>query len=348
MKKALTNLLIFMGLASTLQAQINGGHNSFEFLRLPASARLTALGGYQIAVQDDDVNLALSNPAALNPLMHHQVSFSHNFMVSDISSGYVGFGQQLDKLGVTMHGGIQYMSYGNFDATDEIGNVTGDFKATEYAFTVGAGRQLYERVSVGANLRFITSQLESYTANGIAGDLAAMFHDTASQFNISLVLRNLGTQMQTYTGGNREPLPYEAQLGISKQLKHLPFRFSVVYRYLNRWNVRYDDPNSQEDTFFFGEQSTNSNNPNLDNFFRHLVFNGEFLLGRMDKFRIRLGYNHLLRKETEVRNLRSLSGFAMGVGIKVKWFRVDFGRSIQHLGAGNNHFTISTNFSEFK
>ncbi len=348
MQKTLTNLLIFMGLASTLQAQIVGGQNSFEFLRLPASARLTALGGYQIAVQDDDVNLALSNPAALNPLMHQQVSFSHNFMVTDIAGGYVGYGQYFDKAGITLHGGIQYLNYGDFDATDEIGNVTGDFKAAEYAFTLGAGRKLYERVSVGANLRFITSQLESYTANGIATDLAAMFHDTASQFNISLVIRNLGMQMQTYTDGDREPLPYESQLGISKQLKHLPFRLSIIYRYLNRWNIRYDDPNSQEDTFFFGEESTNNDRPKFDNFARHFVFNGEFMLGRKENFRIRFGYNHLLRKETEVRNLRSLSGFALGFGLKVKWFRVDFGRSIQHLGAGNTHFSISTNFSEFR
>ncbi|MBI1227679.1 MAG: type IX secretion system protein PorQ [Bacteroidetes bacterium] len=348
MKKILTKLLIILGLATTLQAQINGGHNSFEFLRLPASARLTALGGYQIAVQDDDINFALSNPAALNPQMNHQISFSHDFMVSDISSGYVSFGQHLDKLGVTMHGGIQYMNNGDFTATDEIGNEMGSFKANEYAFTVGAGRQLYERVSVGANLRFITSQFESYNANGVAGDLAVMFHDTASQFNISLVIRNLGMQMKTFTGGSRESLPYESQLGLSKRLQHLPFRFSVIYRYLNRWNVLYDDPNQQEDTFFFGEQSTQNSHPKLDNFARHFVFNGEFLLGRLDNFRIRLGYNHLLRKETEVRNLRSLSGFTMGLGVKVKWFRIDFGRAIQHLGAGNSHFTISTNFSEFK
>jgi hypothetical protein len=72
------------------------------------------------------------------------------------------------------------------------------------------------------------------------------------------------------------------------------------------------------------------------------------LLGKKENFRLRFGYNHLLRKETEVRNLRSMSGFAFGFGLKVKWFRVDFGRAIQHLGAGNTHLTISTNFSEFK
>lgn len=333
-----------MGLAAALQAQVVGGNNAFEFLNLPASSRITALGGHLITVQDDDVNLALTNPAALNPQMHGQVSFSHNFMVSDISGGYVGYGHHLEKAGLSLHGGIQYLSYGDFDATDEMGNITGNFKAAEYAFTAGASRKLYERVTVGANLRYITSQLEDYTANGISTDIAAMFHDTASRVNISLVLKNIGMLFQTYTDGDREPLPYEAQLGISKRLRHLPFRASLIYRYLNRWDVRYDDPNAEEDVFFFGEESSNKERPFLDNLARHLVFSGEFLMGKKENFRIRFGYNHLLRKETEVRNLRSLSGFSFGFGFKVKWFRVDFGRSIQHIGEGNTHFTISTNF----
>lgn len=348
MKKILTNLLIIIGLTTSLQAQIVGGNSSFEFLGLPASARLTALGGHQITVQDDDVAFALSNPAALNPLMHGQLSFNHNFMVSDIGGGYFGYGQHLKKSDITLHGGVQYLNYGQFDATDLMGNVTGDFKASEYAVTIGAGRKLYERVSVGANLRYITSQLETYNANGLGADLAAMFHDTTRLINIAFVIKNIGAQMKTYTGGDREPLPYEAQLGISKRLKHLPFRLTAIYRYLNRWNIRYDDPNSQEDTIFFGEETSNNDKPFVDNLFRHFTFSGEFLLGKKENFRLRLGYNHLLRKETEVRNLRSLSGFAMGFGFKVKWFRVDFGRSIQHLGAGNTHFSISTNFTEFK
>lgn len=339
-------MLIFTGLTTALQAQIVGGNSSFEFLGLPASARITALGGHQITVQDDDVNLALSNPASLNPLMHGQASFNHNFMVSDIGSGYASYAHHLPKANFTLHGGIQYLSYGDFQATDQLGNITGDFKASEYAFTVGAARKLYERVTVGANLRFITSQLENYTANGLATDLAAIFHDTSKQLNIALVFKNIGAQLDTYTDENREPLPYEAQIGISKRLRHLPFRMTAIYRYLNRWNIRYDDPDSEEDTFFLGEENTETERPFLDNLGRHFVFSGEFLLGKKENFRLRLGYNHLLRKETEIRNLRSLSGFAFGFGFKVKWFRVDFGRAVQHLGAGNTHFTISTNFKK--
>ncbi|MBI5915462.1 MAG: type IX secretion system protein PorQ [Bacteroidetes bacterium] len=348
MIKFLPNFLYFSILTSSLQAQVVGGDNVFEFLSLSPSARISALGNHLITVQDDDVNLALLNPAALNPLMHNQLAFSHNFMVSDIGGGYVGYGHHIDKWATTFHGGIQYLDYGKFDATDETGAVIGDFKANDYAFTVGAGRQLYERVSIGANLKFITSQLESYNANGLATDIAAMFHDTASQINVTLVVRNLGMQFRTYTDGDREPLPFEMQAGISKKLKHLPFRFSIVYRYLDRWNIVYDDPNSNENTFFFGEEPSIGNNSFTDNLARHFVFSGEFLFGQKENFRLRFGYNHLQRKELTVRSLRSFSGFSLGAGFKINRFRVEFGRSFVHLGAGQSHFSISTNFKEFK
>lgn len=341
-------LILICFLGSNLFAQITGGQHVFQFLSLSPSARITALGGNLITVMDDDVNLALANPAALNPEMHQQIAFNHNFMMGGIGGGYAAFGYDVDPWKTTFHGGIQYLNYGKFDATDETGLVTGEFKASEYAFTIGAGRQLYERVSVGANLRFITSQFESYNSTGIGGDLSAMYHDTARLLNVTLVLRNMGLQLSTYTDGNREPLPFEMQAGVSKRLRYLPFRISVIYRYLDRWNILYDDPDTQENTFFFGEDQSTDKNPFLDNLARHFVFSGEFLFGKKDNFRLRLGYSHLQRKELTVRSLRSLSGFSMGAGLKINRFRVEYGRSFVHLGAGLHHFSISTNIKEFK
>ena len=47
------------------KSQVIGGQNVFSFLSLPQSARLTGLGGAQIAVRDDDPVFAINNPAAL-------------------------------------------------------------------------------------------------------------------------------------------------------------------------------------------------------------------------------------------------------------------------------------------
>ncbi|MCC7506766.1 MAG: type IX secretion system protein PorQ [Saprospiraceae bacterium] len=331
-----------------LLAQITGGQHVFKFMTLPPSARITGLGGAQITVQDDDLAFAAANPAALNPSMDGRLTFQHNFFLTDVQHGYAAYGAHLPKLGFTVHGGLQYIGYGDIKQADEFGNVTGNVKASETAFTLGGARQLTDRISLGLNLRFGVSTLDVYQASALAADAGAIYVDTANRFSAAIVLRNVGAQLATYNGV-KEDLPYDLQVGFSKRLKHLPFRFTVIAHSLNQWDLRYDDPNNQdEDVLLFGgEQSQTQGNPGIDNFFRHFIFSGEFLLGRNESFRIRLGYNHLRKKELSVRNYRSLAGFSGGVGFKISRFRLDVGYAAYHLAGGVLHVGIGTNLKDF-
>ncbi len=334
----------------TLFAQPIGGEHIYEFMTFSPSARTTALGGELVSVADDDVALAALNPATLNASMHNQMSFNHNLYVAGISTGYAAYGFHAKKLETVFHGGIQYMSYGSFDAADEFGQITGSFTASEYAFTVGAGHQLYERLSVGANLKLISSQLESYNSLGLAADLGAYYQDTSGRFSIGFVLRHMGAQLSLYED-ERETLPFDMQIGISKRLKHLPLRFSMTYHNLQQWNILYDDPNAEQSSIFLGEfqpQTENRFGTFVDNFFRHIVFSGEFLLGRKENLRMRFAYNHFQRQELTVENFKSLAGFSLGLGMKINRFRIEFGRGFNHLAGGVSHFSISTNLKEFR
>ena len=327
-----------------------GGENIWEFLNLSPSARVTALGGNLITVKDDDIAQALANPATLNPLMHNQLTFNHNIHFAGISNGYFGYGRNIEKLGATFHAGMQYVSYGTFDETDEFGGIIGEFKASEYALVLGGGYQLYDRVSLGANLKVISSQLETYNSIGLATDFAAFYQDSSGRFSATLLFKNVGAQLSTYENGNREPIPFEIQFGISQRLRHLPFRFSIIYKNIERWNIRYDDPNSEETTFLFGDNTQQGDSEFtefVDNFFRHFIFNGEFLFGKKENFRLRVGYNHFRKQELSVDNFRSLAGFSFGLGLKINRFRIDYGLGSYHLAGGLNHLSISTNLSEF-
>jgi len=348
-KRALTFIIICLALFGPASAQLGGLH-TFSFLNLSPSARITGLGGNLITVMDDDANLAYHNPALLNPAMHQQMSFSHAFLIEGIQHGYAGYAHHAAKWNTTLHGGVHYVRYGLFDYTDEFGNESGTFKAAEYAITLGAGRQVNERLSIGINGKLITSQLESYRSLGIAADLAGMYFDTANQFAITFVMRNIGAQLSTFRSDNPEPLPYDFQMGISKQLRYLPFRFSVIYHHLQRWNLLYDDPNSSEDNLFFGDMPTERSDVSIffDNLFRHFIFNGELLIGQRESLRLRLGYNHFMRQELSVDNYRSLSGITFGAGIRISRFRLDYGRNNYHLAGGMNHLSISTNLREFR
>jgi len=340
-------LLLLSFLSLNAHAQI-GGDNVYEFLNLPASARITALGGSLITVQDSDVALAYSNPAALNKTMHNALTFNQNFHVAGIRNGYVSYGRHIDKWQSTIHVGMQYINYGDFTAADEFGNITGTFDASEFAFTVGVGRELYERMSVGVNLKLVSSQLESYNSLGITSDFSALYKVAEKDFTATFLFKNVGTQLSTYQSGTKEDLPFEIQLGVSKKLKHLPFRFSVTAQHLQQWNLLYDNPNSEENTFFLGEAVTTNSNDFVDNLFRHFIFSGEFLFGKAEVVALRFGYNHFLKQELSVNNIRSLAGFSAGLGIKIRRFRFSYGLGVYHIGGSTNHLSIATNLSEFK
>lgn len=337
-----------LGLAGPLRAQVTGGRHVFQFLTLSPSARITALGGYQITVRDDDAVLAATNPAALNPAMDGQLVFQHNFFLSDIQHGYAAYANYLPKLGFTVHGGLQYMKYGDIPQADEFGNIIGKVRASETAFTLGGARPLSDRFSLGVNLRFAVSTLDVFQSTALLADAGLLYADTARFFSAALVLRNAGTQLSTYNGV-REEMPMDLQVGVSKRLRYLPFRLTVIAHHLHQWKIRYDDPNLRDNQtlLFGGDQSDASGNPGLDNFFRHFTFSGEFLLGRNESFRIRLGYNHLRKKELSVRNYRSLAGFSGGVGLKFSRFRIDVGYASYHLAGGVLHFGLGTNLKEF-
>ena len=346
MMNKIYSLIAFSIFVSGLQAQI-GGNSVFQFVNLEASPRVTALGGSAITIKDDDVSLAFHNPAAANSEIHQSIAFNHNLHFGDITNGYLAYGHHVDKWNTTFHGGIQYIDYGNFERTDETGFVQGNFSAAEYAFTLGAGHQLYEKLSVGANVKFISSNFDNFSSTGLLGDASAMYIDTAKRFTATLLIRNVGGQLTTFRG-LRENVPYETQIGISKRLKHLPFRLSLIYHNLNRFDIRFDDPNSDEPSLIIGDNQQGDNElPFLDNLAQHFIINGEFLLGKRENFRLRIGYNHFRNRESQINNLRSFAGFAFGFGIKVNRFRIDFGRGLWQLAGGSNHFSISTNIKEF-
>ncbi|MBK7701220.1 MAG: hypothetical protein IPJ39_22085 [Saprospiraceae bacterium] len=78
-----------------------------------------------------------------------------------------------------------------------------------------------------------------------------------------------------------------------------------------------------QQTDIFGEKIEENNFANVvDNIFRHVIINGEFLLGRNENLRLRVGYNHLRRKELSLNTFRSLAGYSLGLGIQDQCFQI--------------------------
>jgi len=345
-KKYVKKLLIFyfLCLSLVLTGQI-GGRFAFETASLPSNARLTALGGHLISVQDEDVALAQLNPALINVQMNNQLGINHNFGFAGISNGNVAFGKSFDSLGIQTHVAIQYVNYGEFQLADEFGNVNGVFDAGEVGIVVGAAKQLNERIKAGVNVKFYNGSYESYSSRAVGLDLGLHYQRPGSTSSWGIVLKNIGTEFDAIVDTKRG-LPFELQVGYSKKLAHLPFRFSIVGQQLQKWYIRFDDPDVDNQIDIFGEVTTISGfSRAVDNFFRHFVFNGEFLIGKNEQFRLRLGYNHLRKQELKVSNFRSLAGFSFGFGINIKSIRFDYGLGFYHLAGATNHLSMRMDLS---
>lgn len=324
-----------------------GGGSTYKFLALPISAREAATGGFLIPVKDQDINLSFTNPSLLSPEMNNALTLSYINYFTDINYGYAGYVRSFDSVG-TFSGGIKFINYGKFTEADATGMQTGEFKAAEYSFDFGYSRQLDTAFSIGANIKTIYSALYNNISMGSAIDLAGTYFNSKKRFTSALLVKNIGLEWKPYVKGNREPLPFEVQLGISKKPEHVPFRISVTWQKLQKWDLTYNDPANPpltKDPLTGDPIKVNK----LKNFSgkvgRHLVFGGEFLLTK--NFHINLGYNYLRRQELKVETRPGLSGFSFGFQLKINRFSLSYGRATYSVAGASNHFTISTNISEF-
>ncbi len=342
MHRIFSFLILLLAFHTQVLAQI-GGNGAFYSLNLPPSARAAALGGYQIAVIDNELTLGFQNPALLNEQMHRQITFNQVNYVSDINFGYAGYAHSLDSL-TTILGGVQYINYGDFIRADEFGNINGSFTGDESIVSIGIGRKWKYGLSFGLNTKFIYSHLANYFSSGLAFDLGATYNRPDRQFVASMVVRNLGFQFNSYSG-TREHLPLDVQLGMSKKLANAPFRFNIMAMHLNTPDMSYLNPNAQTTiNLETGEPEVQTVKLG-DNIMRHFVVGTDILLS--SNFHIRVGYNHQMRKELALDKIKGGVGYSWGFGLRVWRFHVDYARTSFHLAGASHVFSATSNLSSW-
>ena len=340
----LKNYLLIVLLLPLFASAQTGGESVFSFLNNNASARIAALGGNALAIDDNDLSIAIMNPSLINSEINNNIVLNYTDFYSNIQSGFAAYSHTYDKAG-SFAMGLQFVNYGTFIATSDNGDQQGSFGAGEYAASLGWGRRLDSVLSIGADLKFVYSSLESYYSYGIVADVAATFH-AKRNLDISLLFRNIGRQLKSYEAGNEKPMPIEIQLGISRRLEHLPLRYCILLHDLQRWDLRYDDPNKSNVDPITGEPIKQDRFMNiLDEGMRHVIVGLELM--PVKSFVLRVGYNQQLRKEMKLESRSSIVGFSWGFGIRIKKISIDYARSTWHLNGSPNYLTISANLSDF-
>lgn len=333
--------LLFAPLAVFSQNAV--GSNGFAFLSGNYSARSIGVGGNLISIADNDLSLANDNPAVLNEKMNGMMQVNQGLLPAGINFGAVNYAIK-SKIGVFAPT-LKYVSYGQFTETDETGRTLGKFKAIDYSLGVNYGRSLNKVIQLGASANLLGSNLETYSAYGFSVGFGAIMTHPNQLISGGFAVKNIGFVFKQYTSNAKTSLPIDVQAAFSLKLKHAPFRFTVLGHHLNKWNIVYQDPNLKPTydaltgdtipvkTAGFGEKLAH-----------HVNFQLELLASN---FTLRMGFDYHRRQQLKVFERPGMAGFSLGLGMKFKKFRIDYGVMLYSKAGQNHSLGISTQISNW-
>ncbi len=331
--KIFISILFFFTL-SILSAQV-GGERVYSFLNIPTSAHQAALGGEALTIKDD-VNQPLWNPATISRYMDNQMAMNYVNYLAGVNMGSLTFAHLINRRFGTLHGGIQYINYGEFIEADENGNELGDFSARDLAVSVGYAYNIpWSDFYVGGNFKILGSKIENYTSQGLAADFGVYYYSDERPYSFTGVIRNMGYQISPYEN-TREDLPLEIAVGASYQLYDVPLKWHLTINNLQQWNVAVANPSNSETDL---EGNTTEEDINFfTNAIRHVVIGGEFFPEK--GFNIRFGYNFRRAAELSLIETRTFAGITLGFGLIMGRFKLDYAFTKYHPVDNTSTFTL--------
>ena len=319
-----------------------GGQSVYQFLNLVTSPRQAALGGKIITIYDEDVNQANFNPATINMEMDNHLAMNYGNYFGEVTYGTASYAYTFDRHVQTFQAGINYINYGKFQGTDEIGNFTSEFTGSEIALSMGYSFMIPGvPIHFGTSAKLISSNLERYNSLGGAVDIGALFIDESNDVNWGLVVRNIGTQFTTYSGVN-EKLPMEVVFGVSQEAENIPIRWHLTLENLQQWNIAFSNPARAVGSIDGG--STPEKVSVINNAMRHVIIGVELFPKK--SFNLRIGYNFRRGEELSILEQRTFAGISLGFGLKFNNLKFNYSYSRYTLAGNTSLLGLTINFQE--
>ncbi len=325
-------LLILIFLQTHFCIAQTGGRNTFDFLEIAGSTKVSALGGAQVSDRSEDVNAIFYNPGSVQDTLHNYISVNQTFYYGNISLSTLAYAFDHSKTGLWTFG-IRYLNYGKMDNLDETGLYLGEFSAKDFVVSVGKNH-ISGPFSFGANMKLASSCIHHYNASALLFDLGGTFQHPRHDLTIGLAVRNIGFLLNDFSSTSSSPLPLTAEVGVTYKPEHMPVRLSVTAHHLTKGNLYEDDDNPD-----YPVEKPNS----LQRVFSHFVIGTEIILS--PNVHARLGYNAYRRKELRLNEKSGLSGISYGFMARIKAFEVSFSRNHYHVAGALNQLGVTLNLN---
>ena len=300
------------------------GENAFTILRTPYSSRAAANGGSNISIIDDDLTLAIHNPALLVNVSDMTANLTYMTYMSDSKIAGAMFNKAFGERS-NCAAAIRYIDYGSFEGYTEDNIYTGSFSAKDIELSALYSYLLGEHWSGGVSANFIYSKYESMSSFSIGVDLGINYYNPENELSISIAAKNLGGQIKAFEERHHK-MPMDFQAGITKRLAHAPIFISATLCNLHKWS---------SDDFYNADGSKDSFGELL---MKHIIIGADILIG--NNFNVSLGYNYRMSKELST-NGSKWDGLTAGAGLHIKKIKFGVSYSELHVSSSSLLFNLS-------
>lgn len=317
--------------------QTLGGASTYSFLKLPASAMLSAAGGVNVSMPSADVAFAPSNPASVNGTQHSMLGASFNAYFKGAQAYTVTGIKHAQKTNTTLSGQIFFIDYGNIPLTDASGNQEGTFGARDFYIQGSVSRSYEGRWRYGGNIKFVSANYGIYKSSALVADFGILYVDSTKSIRAGLGVKNMGVQLRTFNSA--EDLPFDLQMGVTKKLSKAPFGFSLTVQQAHRFNIVYND------TLYNNELNLRQNKNFGNKLFSHFI--GAMHIYAGSSLEITAGYNRLRRFElNNGLSGNGLNGFSAGFLASFKKIQFSYARAYYSRSFAYNQFALQLKLSD--
>lgn len=372
-RKIPVGTLLMLLVAYTINAQIpdnyKGALNALQttvpFLTIAPDSRAGSMGDLGAATTPD-ANSQVWNPAKY-PFIDGKVGVSVSYtpwlrqLVNDINLGYISFYYKFDEKQV-VSSSLRVFSLGEIIFRDSYGEFSGQYSPYELSFDVGYSRLFSDNIAGALTLRYIRSDItgggtiegQQYNAgNSFSADLGTYYQKPvelgglSGEFAWGVCISNLGTKISYTEGANKQFIPANLRIGTRLTVDLDEYNSLTGAIDFNKFLVptppiyHEDSVDSNgDDVVLYGKKTPTSLPLSwIQSFYdapegfneemREIMISGGLEYWYREQFAIRGGYFH----EHSLKGNRKF--FAVGLGLKLNVFYIDFSYLISATGTQN-------------
>lgn len=211
-----------------------------------------------ICTEGGDLWFVTDNRVIIYQRPHKELSFMYAPWLPDFNLDlyyiFPTMVTHVDGIG-TIGVSVPFLSFGEIERRDELGNIGASFNSFDMAATVSYGTRLTPSLAAGLSAKLIYSRLADQGAGAEIGsgagtafamDAGVLYQTPWKRLKLGGALTNLGPNISYIDAQQSDPLPRNLALGFAYQVLNSPFNNLVILADMNKEIVELGESDESE------------------------------------------------------------------------------------------------------